>query len=124
MKKLILIAAIFIFPFGSFSQITELLWANHIGAEGNEVVSGIVNDADGNIYTVGHFGSTVDFDAGPAEFYLTDESNDDVFIQKNDSEGNLIWVKQLEGNFPQTGQINLDGAGNILFSGFFRLVGC
>jgi hypothetical protein len=119
MKKLIRIATIFIFPFGSFSQITELLWTNQIGAESNEVVSGIVNDADGNIYTVGHFGSTVDFDPGPAEVNLTDESNDDIFIQKSDSEGNLIWVKQLEGNFPQTGQINLDAAGNILFSGFF-----
>ena len=74
-------------------------------------------DNQGNIYTAGHFKGTVDFDpnAGVSEF--TSLGNRDIFIQKLDPVGDLVWVKTIRNS--TVSEIELDTANNIYLTGSF-----
>ena len=86
---------------------------------------GISLDESGNIYTMGWFDGTVDFDPGPGVYYLTSPGNyTDVFITKSDASGNLIWAKQLESTSIVYGYaMTTDGAGNVYTTGWFAETG-
>lgn len=92
---------------------------------GYSVVIGSATDATGNIYLVGNFGGTTDFDPGPDTLDITSQ-NGDMFIQKLDSVGNLIWVRTMGRAFSTATtndimtSISIDDAGNIYSTGFFQ----
>ena len=75
----------------------NLHWANHMGGTDTEYAYSISVDDSGNIYVTGAFSGTVDFDPGSGTLALTAIQGYDIFIQKLDLYGNLIWVKQIEG---------------------------
>ncbi|CAD5252326.1 MULTISPECIES: MBG domain-containing protein [unclassified Imperialibacter] len=54
-------------------------------------------DTDGNIYVVGYFSESADFDPGPGTFFLTSLSNRDIFIAKYTEEGSLLFAKSISG---------------------------
>lgn len=59
----------------------------------------IKTDNDGNIYTSGYFGGTVDFDPGIGVFNITAPLYSFTpFMSKLDSSGNFIWAKKDIGN--------------------------
>ncbi len=103
----------------------NFLWAKQMG--GTDYWSGITNkgnsivtDANGNVYTTGAFGGTVDFDPGAATTNLTSVGGNDIFIQKLDANGNLIWVKQIGGGYNDNGlAIATDAKGNLYITGNF-----
>lgn len=77
-------------------------------------------DNSGNIYTIGIFGGTVDFDPGPAVYNMTAAGSLDVFITKIDAAGNFVWAKTIGGSdleSPRT--VALDAAGNPYICGSF-----
>ena len=69
-----------------------------------------------NIYTVGTFMNTVDFDPNSGITNLTSISSQSTFIQKLDFNGNLIWVKSLGG---VGADIKIDTLGNPHITGYF-----
>ena len=86
-------------------------------------------DSSGNVYTVGEFVGTKDFDGGAGTTQLTSDDtvvngsyNIDVFVTKYDSSGAFVWVKHLEGNHHQevhTGGGVLDSSGKFVVGGTF-----
>lgn len=100
----------------------NFLWAKQIGgANGTNSlnVHCIMLDNTGNIYICGSFGTSVDFDPGPAVFNLT-SSNGDAFICKLDNSGNFIWAKKIGGNsFDCAYSLAIDSLNNIIVSGYF-----
>jgi hypothetical protein len=78
-------------------------------------------DPLGNVYTTGRFSGTVDFDpsvGGTAN--LTSVGSSDIFIQKLNALGDLIWVKQIGNtNYDDAKGITLDAMGNIYTIGVF-----
>jgi len=70
-------------PSGSF------LWAK---STTNGIPSDIDLDDSGNVFTVGRFSSTVDFDPGTGVYNLT-SSGSDVFIYKLTSNGDFGWAR-------------------------------
>ena len=62
----------------------ELNWALGFGAFGDDRGTGIKIDSYGNIYTVGFFGGTIDFDPGTDTVQLSSQGQKDIFIQKLD----------------------------------------
>jgi len=95
-------------------------WAKQIGGGGYASLSSITQDASGNIYATGSFVHTADMDPGTGTVYLTSAGLSDVFISKMDTNGELIWVKQMGGNDNDLGNsITLDGSGNIYTTGAF-----
>lgn len=98
----------------------ELIWVKSIGGDDIDEGKGITTDDAGNIYVTGSFSTTVDFDPNVGVTSLTSFGQRDIFVQKLSADGELIWVKQMGGNFLDGGDaIRLDDAGNIFVLGFF-----
>jgi len=98
----------------------NLMWVKKMGGIGRDVGYSIVSDAGGNVYTTGSFNDTVDFDPGIEVLNLISSYSDDVFIQKLDNDGNLLWVKQIGGIYNQFGfSITTDAEENVYITGSF-----
>ena len=103
------------------AQAPNYRWARSIGATSNDQGKGIVTDQLGNVYITGEFRNTVDFDPGTSVFNLTSNGAQDIFIEKLDSSGNLIWAKNIGGTGGDQGNsITIDTAGNIFITGQFQ----
>jgi gliding motility-associated-like protein len=79
-------------------------------------------DVSGNIYTVGAFSGTTDFDPGTGTFTLTSIGITDVFITKSDNSVNFVWAIQIGGAGAQARgySIVLDALRNIYTTGHFN----
>ena len=96
-------------------------WAKQIGGSEYNLSYSITTDATGNIYSTGSFSGTADFDPGIGTYDLTSFGGSDIFIAKMDSNGNLVWAKQLGGSDYEGGlHIVLDNSENIYLTGSFR----
>jgi hypothetical protein len=114
---------ILLFPFVSIAQPVDLDWAQTkgSGATALDAIFAITTDDDGNVYSAGSFGGTVDFDFGSGVNSLTSQQHRDGFLCKEDSNGALLWVKQLKGvNNQKITDIKLDDSGNIYAIGDFN----
>ncbi|MFK7784195.1 MAG: T9SS type A sorting domain-containing protein [Crocinitomicaceae bacterium] len=68
-------------------------WAKTYGNNGDGSFRNMAKDSAGNIYSVGSFQGSVDFDPGPGTTNISiGGSAQDAYIQKLDSNGNLLWV--------------------------------
>lgn len=77
----------------------NFIWA--VSASGTTGISNardIITDKSGNVYIIGDFFGTVDFDPSTGVTNLTSTSLEDIFIMKLDSTGSFLWVKQIEGS--------------------------
>lgn len=104
--------------FGNFVWSKQMRGISNGGGYGYSISL----DSLGNVYTVGTFSRTVDFDPGPNDYFLvSDENNPDVYIQKLDASGNLIWAKRMGGPGVDIGySIAIDPLGNIYTTGEFK----
>ncbi len=99
----------------------NFVWAKSMGGSDDDMVNGIVGDKDGNIYFVGEFLGTMDFDPSGGVFNLTSAGNEDVFLEKLDSAGNFVWANKMGGNDYDEGNcIALDKAGNVYIAGSYE----
>ncbi|MFT6128021.1 MAG: hypothetical protein ACJAVA_002518 [Flavobacteriaceae bacterium] len=100
----------------------NFLWVNQIGGSTLDNGYSIAFDEDQlSLYTTGKFKGTTDFDQGPGTSILTSNGQEDIFIQKLDTSGNLLWVKQIGGTSTDVGNaITLDVTGNIISTGYFE----
>ena len=95
------------------TRVLEFAWAGQLAADASP--GDVAVDASGNVYTVGNFSGTVDFDPNPAHgtFNLTSAGGRDAFISKLDAAGNFVWAKRLGGGGSDGGfGLVLDGVGN------------
>lgn len=66
----------------SFDEHGEFNWVTHISNSSAIYARGIGIDIFGNIYSVGSFGMSADFDPGGNQFSLSSKGSSDAFIQK------------------------------------------
>ena len=99
----------------------DFLWAKKVdGANYNGLAYKIVVDSSGNIYTVGLFAGTADFDPGVGTFNMTSVGQEDIFISKLDSNANFVWAKSIGGTSSDYGtDIAIDSSGNVYTTGSF-----
>lgn len=94
--------------------------AVRLGAGGIDNAASVALDASGNVYTLGYFEGTVDFDPGAGTVNLTSNGLFDVFVTKSDMAGNLIWAKSFGGGDDDLGMsIAVDAVGNVIVVGSF-----
>ncbi|MDP6907923.1 MAG: T9SS type A sorting domain-containing protein [Flavobacteriales bacterium] len=100
----------------------QFIWGHTLGGLGDEMVDQCRADPFGNVIMVGTFRDTVDFDPDPQSVNnLISNSSADIFIQKLDPSGNLIWVGQVSGEGEETpADLQIDGQGNIYLCGSFE----
>src|SRR6266496_4452603 len=117
MKKIFTLSLIAITSL-AFSQ-PNFIWAKPIsGASATNQPSGIGADASGNVYTVGSFTGTMDFDPGAPNYSLTSGGGGDVYVTKFTTLGNFAWAKKIGGVCNDNGNaIAVDAAGNVHITG-------
>ncbi len=96
-------------------------WAMDMGGTGLAYGQAIETDSDGNVYSTGYFTGSIDFDPGAGTYILNALSGRDIYVQKQDASGNLLWVKQIMGKGDEYSYtLSLDGAGNVAIGGTFN----
>lgn len=103
----------------SFGQ--NFQWAKQIGAAGWDEATSIKTDQNNNVYAVGLFMGTVDFDPGTGVFNLSSVGNKDAFICKFDAAGNFIWAKQYgdSATIDEKSSLGIDPSGNLYITNSF-----
>ncbi len=107
-------------------------WAKTWGGSSAESAKNIAIDPWGNLYVVGEFAGTVNFDpasANPSATITSHNGTVDAFLSKFDANGNLQWVRTW-GSGPVGGTggngrdaangVAVDGAGNVYVSGLYQ----
>ena len=96
------------------------LWSHTLGNNGYDQGNDVVVDADNNIYSVGNFSNTVDFDPGPGTFtYNCDEYGTSALL-KFDPDGNFKYAALFPGPVHSTSgmrRMAIDPARNIYIAG-------
>lgn len=118
MKLNLHILILTICPFFAMGQ--SLNWAATFGGIGEDVTRDMGIDDSGNVYSTGYFTDSSDFDPSESDHILESTGWYDVFVQKLDSEGNLVWVISFGGeSFDYGTSIDIDTDGNIYVTGVF-----
>lgn len=90
----------------------------------NAKVQSMSIDIAGNIYLVGSFEDSVDFDPGSGIYSLTCVGwQNETFIAKYDPNGNIQWAKQIEVNYQGGGDktyLALDTNSDVYITGSFQ----
>ena len=126
MKIFSVLIYILLFYTKSFCQVPNLKWAQAIGSKYYDHVFAVCTDSKGNVYSTGFFSDTVDFDPGAGTYYLISKDknkfNDDIFIQKLDSNGKFVWAIAIgsSGGDDEGTSIKVDSKDNIYITGCFR----
>jgi hypothetical protein len=95
----------------------NFVWAKQFVSAGSINCTSLALDINGNIFTTGVFGGTVDFDPGPGTYNLSSAANyTNSFVTKLDASGNFVWAKQAEG---ESRSVGVDAVGNIYTAGMF-----
>lgn len=82
---------------------------------------GIFVDDSGNIYTIGYFRNTVDFDPGAGTTTLTSAGVQDIFISKLTGAGVFAWARRIGGTGDDEGLgISLYAGGHLYLTGWFQ----
>ena len=97
-----------------FDSNKNVLWAQKLGGTLTDFGLGITVDEAGNSYATGSFSGTATFGSTT----LTSAGNEDAFITKLDSNGNVLWAQKLGSTSSGSGiGITTDAIGNIYATG-------
>lgn len=96
----------------------SVLWAKRAGGINYEQVSGLTIDASGNIIITGTFDSnSITFGTNTL---IKNGSYNDIYTTKYDSNGNVLWAKQISGpDDDRTYSVCSDAASNIYLVGTY-----
>tara|TARA_Y100000589_G_C27196601_1_gene647121 strand:- start:5540 stop:7588 length:2049 start_codon:yes stop_codon:yes gene_type:complete len=99
---------------GNFSSV------NTMGGSDNDVATSLSIDNFGFVYITGTFEGTADFNPTNSVTNLTSNGNEDIFIEKLNFSGNMIFTKSIGGNGNDGAtDIETDSYGNVYLTGYF-----
>lgn len=112
---------------GKYTENGTLTWAAIFKSNYESQVLDIAKDATGNLYIVGSFRGTCDFNPGAGVYNIstavTPYSANDIFITKLTPEGNFIWAKAIKSiatTLKSANAVAVDNAGNVYIAGMFN----
>ncbi len=81
-----------------YDNLGTLVWAKQIASSNSAFGVEVEADTNNNIYVLGSFAGTTDFDPGPSVFNISSTGGTrDTFLLKLDNNGNFVWVKTING---------------------------
>jgi hypothetical protein len=120
MKKIaVIILLLLVCLEASIAQNISLDWAVQMGGSSYDLANSITSDSSGNTYTTGRFRGTADFDPSTGISNLMSNGASDIFIEKLDSDGRLVWVKQIGGSQYDVGNSIISAGANLYLIGNF-----
>ncbi|MBI3518788.1 MAG: T9SS type A sorting domain-containing protein [Bacteroidetes bacterium] len=105
-----------------FNTNGGLIWAKRIGnTTDNDNISDLKCDANGNIFYIGQFTGTVDFDPGASTSNLVSNGGSDMFFSCLDPNGNMLGTPFKIGSTSTDYGVALtiDNAGSVYVTGAF-----
>ena len=113
---------------GTSSTSPDFSWVKTWGG-GNVQAGRMAVDGSGNLYVVGYFSGSVDFDPDPAKTDVHTSANGsiDAYLSKFDANGNFLWAKTWGGGSSSSlvyrdiaYGVGTDSAGNVYVVGAYR----
>jgi len=99
----------------------SFIWVKQYSGAGDAFPFSITVDVFGDILLTGWFESSCDFDTGTSPSILTSVAQFDGFVQKLDSNGDFLWIKQIKGSYTEElRSIKTDAIGAIYICGSFE----
>jgi hypothetical protein len=103
-----------------FTQVPPVEWITQTGGVGNITGRCVYSDSFGNVYACGDYSGQADLDPGLSDLLATSNGGEDLFVQKFDPSGNLLWALSLGGDgADRAASLSVDITGNILLTGYF-----
>ncbi|MBC6477212.1 MAG: SBBP repeat-containing protein [Hormoscilla sp. GM7CHS1pb] len=103
----------------SIDEKLQLEVFKKIGSSRDDIGYGIATDNNGNVWATGDFRSSIDID-GDGNIDLINTSEEDSYIVKFDSKGDLVKAEKIGASFVDIGRgIATDSNGNAWATGFF-----
>lgn len=110
--------------FTDFTYSQEFNWVNIIGGNGVDSGTTISIDSNGDTYSIGSFSGIIDIDPGPETMDVGSSTGsvevNSQYLQKLNSNGELIWVDTFDLNEKRMHSLELDDDENIIVTGSFR----
>jgi hypothetical protein len=101
----------------------DFVWAKSFGGTSTwDRPQAVTTDNSSNVYTIGFFDLTVDFDPGPGTFNMVTAGETDIFILKLDQNGNFLWARRLGAESYDYGGMDIvtDHQANVFATGYFH----
>jgi len=96
-------------------------WTRTWGGTGNDATYNITFDSSNNVYIVGEFLATVDFDPGVGDTSYTSAGSVDIFLSKFDTNGNFLNVKVMGStSHDRSHGVVVNSSGEIFIAGKFN----
>lgn len=103
-----------------FDPTGNLIWARALDGDPEQWGTAVTADNAGNIYWGGDFDNTTDLNPGPGVADVTALGFSDAFLIKLAPDGSYLWHKVWGSSSDDSiDDIEIDGAGNIIVSGYF-----
>ncbi len=100
-------------PFGG------IIFSTYLGGNGSDYAERLATDGAGNVYLVGHTGST-NFPTTAGAYQTSNRGSTDGYVTKINPNGSaIVWSTYLGGIYAdEVHDIALDGGGNLYLTGF------
>jgi hypothetical protein len=121
--KILLGLIIIIYPFFAEAAIDIYYdWTYSIGGTGDEEIRDIVIDSSGNVYFVGYFEGTVDFDPTDGIDNHASTGNKDIFLTMINSDGDYGYTYSIGDTGEDDGiSVAVDDSDNVFIAGQYAL---
>ncbi|MEZ4721395.1 MAG: SBBP repeat-containing protein [Flavobacteriales bacterium] len=99
------------------------IWVRQFGSTSADRGYSIAVDDSGNVYSIGTYIGTVDFDPGAGTFNMTNSNGGygAMFISKLDANGNFVWALEVDGsNSINPDEIVLNDSFDLFIVGAFE----
>ena len=126
MKKLIVLFFVLNINSNLFSQFSYN-WVKALTNSGmvGSRIRGIEASGNGNVYIIGNFNTTTDFDPSSASYFLSPNITKSCFLAKYAANGNFIWAKEIlaetggNNNEKDVNDLVIDANENIYVTGAY-----
>ena len=101
----------------------NFVWAKSLGGSDYDLCREMSIDKLGNIYTIGHFTGTADFDpgTGTANLSASTATASEIFVSKLDASGNYLWAKKIGGSqYQEALGVGVDTAMACYVTGYYQ----
>ncbi len=99
----------------------NFIWGKNLGGADNEMLNSIATDANNNVYSMGQFSNTADFDPNASTQNLTSSGDYDIYVSSLDPNGNFRMAKKIGGVMEDNGyDILVNNLNQLVGYGYFR----